>query len=170
MKSVIYIDAANILLSANNLDIQLDVFRLFQYLKDVFRSDKIVYFTGNFKSKQKYFQDIKDFGVEIVFKEIYNEENKAKANCDVEIAHRITYDIDHRLVERVILLSGDGDFVHLADFAQVQKIAFKSIAFDPKSCSRVIKKRSFLKVSYLVDVLQKVRQSSSNNEKPPTST
>ena len=164
-KTVVYIDAANIALSAQNLAFDLDILRLVQYLKDTQRTDEILYFTGKFKSRQAEFDALKDVGVELVYKEIYNEEHKAKANCDVEIAHRVTLDIVSGVVEKVVLLSGDGDFVHLYDYAKRKSIAVKVMAFDPKSCSKVIKRREFVNVSYLLEQGERIRK-----EKPPAST
>ncbi len=165
MKTIVYIDAANIILSAQNLRFDLDMLRLVQHLKDTHRTNEIVYFTGNFKSKRAEFEALRKVGTELVLKEIYNEENKAKANCDVEISHRITSDVLLDRVEKIVLLSGDGDFAHLCDFAFSKKVEIKVMAFDPGSCSRVIKKRQFTKISYLVELGKNITK-----EKPPAGT
>lgn len=164
-KTIIYIDAANILLSAKNIKLDLNIFKLINKLKDKYRSKKIIYFTGRFSSMEDFFVKLQSFGVDIVFKEIYNENNKQKANCDVEISHKFTYDIDHYLVNNIVLCSGDGDFAHILDFANSKKIPVKVIATDTKSCSRVIKRREFTRVSFITDFGNDVL-----NEKPPTST
>ncbi|MBI5004384.1 NYN domain-containing protein [Candidatus Kaiserbacteria bacterium] len=164
-ETIIYIDAANIILSAQNLDFDLDIFKLIQHLKDSFRSAHIVYFTGNFKSKQEEFLALEQMEVEMVYKEIYNEHNKSKANCDVEISHRMTSDLLLGTAEKIVLLSGDGDFACLCDFAQSKDITIKVMAFDPVSCSRVIKRRQFAKVSYLVELGALITK-----EKPPAGT
>ena len=104
-------------------------------------------------------------GVELVYKEIYSEENKAKANCDVEIAHRMTSDVLLGVVDGIVLLSGDGDFACLCDFARSKNISIRVMAFDPKSCSRVIKQRQFTRVSYLVELGALITK-----EKPPAGT
>lgn len=163
--TIVYIDAANIILSAQNLEFDLDIFKLVQHLKDSFRSARIVYFTGNFKSKQEEFQALKRAGVEMVYKEIYNEQHKSKANCDVEISHQMTSDILLGAVGKVVLLSGDSDFACLCDFAQSKGIVIKVIAFDPTSCSRLIKRREFTRVSYLVELGALITK-----EKPPAGT
>jgi len=111
------------------------------------------------------FETIERAGTELVYKEIYNEENKAKANCDVEIAHRMTSDILLGVAERIVLVSGDGDFACLCDFAQSKNIPIRVMAFDPKSCSRVIKRRQFTRVSYLVELGALITK-----EKPPAGT
>ena len=165
LQTVVYVDAANIILSAQNLDFDLDIFKLVQHLKDSFRSAHIIYFTGNFKSKQEEFRALEQAGVELVYKEIYNEQHKSKANCDVEISHRMTSDVLLGTVDKVVLLSGDGDFACLCDFAQSKGVAVKVMAFDPVSCSRVIKRRQFTKVSYFIELGALILK-----EKPPAGT
>ena len=164
-ETIIYIDAANIILSAQNLAFDLDMFKLIQHLKDSYRASRIIYFTSNFKSKKAEFDTITDAGVEIVYKEIHNETNKTKANCDVEIAHRMTSDILLNTPAQVVLVSGDGDFACLCDFAQTKNIAIKVMAFGPTSCSRVIKKRGFTRLSFLVELNTLITK-----EKPPAGT
>ncbi len=163
--TVVYIDAANIILSAQNLDFDLEMFKLVRHLKDSFRSAHIMYFTGNFRSKREEFRALERAGVEMVYKEIYNEQHKSKANCDVEISHHITSDVLLGAVDKIVLLSGDGDFACLCDFAQSKSIAIKVMAFDPISCSRVIKRRQFTKISYLVELGALIKK-----EKPPAGT
>lgn len=174
--TIIYIDAANILLSSKSAGLDVDILKLIQKLKDKYRTEKVIYFTGDFKSMQESFDTLIEFGVEMVYKEIYNENSKTKANCDVEISHRITFDIENSLVTKVVLLSGDGDFVHIADYVNRNNLEIKIIAADPISCSRVIKKRQFISLSYLKDFGDSVLLSKDEllenfkNEKPPAST
>jgi len=164
-QTVVYIDAANIILSAKNCNIELDILKVVRHLQDSFRTERIIYFSGNFASMRNLFLELENSGIEMVYKEIYNENNKSKANCDVEISHRITCDMLLSQVEKIVVLSGDGDFVHLYDFANARDIAVKVIAFDPASCSRMVKKRQFTKVSYLIELGPKITK-----EKPPAST
>jgi uncharacterized LabA/DUF88 family protein len=106
---------------------------------------------------QAEFDSLRARGVELVFKEVYNEDVKVKANCDVEISHRITSDILQKKVEKIVVVSGDGDFASLYDFARAQQVEVKVIACEPVSCSRVIKRRAFAQVSYLSDVSDRIR-------------
>ncbi len=148
-KTVVYVDAANIILSCKNVNLKIDILKLIQKLRDKYRPIKIIYFTGKFKSMQIFFEAIKNLDVELVFKEIYNENNKTKANCDVEISHRVTYDVENNFVSEIILVTGDGDFVHIADYINRNNYKIKFVAAEPISCSRMIKKRQFITLSYL---------------------
>ena len=56
-KVAVYIDAANIIFSARNLDFDLDMLRLIQHLKDSLRPERIVYFTGKFQEHARRIRD-----------------------------------------------------------------------------------------------------------------
>ena len=165
MKSIVYIDASNIILSARNINFVLDILKLVTHLKDSLRADLVIYFSGRFSFMQDTFLKLQERGVELVYKEIYNENSKTKANCDVEITHRITSDILLNVVNKIILLTGDGDFAPLLDFANSKKIEARVMAMDPMSCSLMLKRRDYTNISYLVDLSDLIR-----NEKPPAST
>jgi uncharacterized LabA/DUF88 family protein len=164
-RTVVYIDAANIILAAKNIGFDLNIIRLVQHLKDSLRAELVIYFSGKFSFMMDTFMQLQQQGVELVYKEIYNENSKTKANCDVEITHRITSDIWTNKVDRVVLLSGDGDFAPLLDFAHSRNLLVKVMALDPSSCSVMLKKRAYTRISYLTDLGKLI-----TNEKPPAST
>jgi uncharacterized LabA/DUF88 family protein len=71
------------------------------------------YFNKSIK-QVRFYKKIEKFGYELFLKpvKIYFDEfgnKKRKANCDVEMAFNLTYHRD--LYDRVIVLSGDGDFL-----------------------------------------------------------
>lgn len=165
---VIYIDAANIVRSAERLGVDVDMCKLIRHLQDSHRTREILYFTANLRSKQREFRALARMSVKFVFKQIYNENGYNKANCDVEIAHRMTCDILLHPPRKIVLVSGDGDFACLCDFAHAKGIEVKVIAFDPSSCSRMIKLREFTKPSFLIDVRARIEKP--RYEKPPVGT
>lgn len=170
-KTTIYIDAANIIYSAKNLGTEIDILKLVNHLRDVYRHCHVTYFTGRFSNYQPLYADLHAAGVEIVFKEIYNEDSKLKANCDVEISHKITSDILLQKTEEIIVLSGDGDFVPLYDFAKSNNIRVRVLPYEPVSCSRMVKRRLFIRISYLIESRDKFEQKSeTTNEKRPATT
>lgn len=160
------------ILSAKNLKFDLDLLKLIQHLKDVYRPEKIIYFSADFSFMKEEFLDLENLGVEMIYKKIYSENNKTKANCDVEISSLITNDVDFNNVDKVILLSGDGDFAYILDFVNKQNKGIQVVAFDPVSCSRVLKWRGFAKISYLIDKANLLKKEvlTDKNEKPPAST
>jgi uncharacterized LabA/DUF88 family protein len=114
---IIYIDAANIILSSRDANFDLDLDLLFQYLYDKYRDCKIIFFIGDIK----YLDAIQ----EIILK--------------------------HN-VESVVLLSGDGDFVALTDYAKEMQKEVRCVSFAPVNTSIFIKQREYLKVMYLIQI------------------
>jgi uncharacterized LabA/DUF88 family protein len=149
---IIYIDAANIILSARDANFDLDPDLLFQHLYDKYRDCKIIFFIGDVK----YLDTIRDIilkhKIELIIKQTVKEGGKIKANCDVELANRLTVDVERNSVESIILLSGDGDFVALTDYARKMKKEVRCISFAPENTSIFIKQREYLKVMYLIQI------------------
>jgi uncharacterized LabA/DUF88 family protein len=174
MKIVVYIDAANIVLSARNLGFDIDIVRLARYIQDTFRPAHIIFFTGKISSLANEYAALCVRGVEVVFKEVYKEGTTVKANCDVDIAHRLTLDVQTEVTDSIILLSGDGDFVPVLDFARAKGAEVRVIAFDTMSCSRMIKRRMFTRVSFLVEAVARLAKESAGemptHENTPTTT
>lgn len=153
MKNIrIYIDAANIVLSARDVNFDLDMGLLFQYLCDKYRDCKITLFIGDVEYLQKIKETILKYGVELIVKQTVKEGGKIKANCDVELTNRMTIDIERAAVEYVVLLSGDGDFVALTDYAKEMGKRVKCISFAPANTSIFIKQRQYLNITYLIQI------------------
>ncbi len=167
-RAYIFIDASNLFYGGEkSLGWKVDYKKLFQYLKDKYSADKVLYFGGvethslhyNYlkndtvpieklekylveviKSKGKkmneaalliigrhlqrvrFYIKLKKFGYELYLKpvKLYEQEDgstKRKANCDVEMAFYLMKEKDN--FDRVVVLSGDGDFLpvlkHLRD-------------------------------------------------------
>ncbi len=147
-----YIDAANIILSAQGIDFDLDLNLLFQYLYDKYRNCKIVFFVGDVEYLKTIVNIITEHGVELVVKQTVREGGKIKANCDVELTNRITVDVERNIVQKVIIMSGDGDFVALTDYVRYMGKCVLCISVTPKNTSIFIKHRSYLRIMYLIQV------------------
>lgn len=153
-RNTIYIDAANLILGSKNfIPTTYDIFYLLVYLKDKYRAQRCVYFTGKFNEYEIDYEFLRVLGVEIVFKKLYRQDEKTKANCDVEISHRITLDIKDDLVDKVILVSGDGDFAPLLDYVISNKKEANLFAISRKSTAYILAQRKFLKMVYLEDIV-----------------
>jgi uncharacterized LabA/DUF88 family protein len=73
-------------------------------------------------------------------------------NCDVELTNRITVDVERNIVQKVIIMSGDGDFVALTDYVRYMGKCVLCISVTPKNTSIFIKHRSYLRIMYLIQV------------------
>lgn len=152
LKTRIYIDASNIILSLRELGHKVDFLKLQVYLRDRFRTDEIYYFTPNLKGLEEDLKKLEEKNFKVIKKEIYFYQNKIKANCDVEISHYITSHIKDKLVDKIVLLSGDGDFSLLLDYAKENKIEFDVLAATTKSTGKFMRKRYFPKVYFLTEI------------------
>ena len=159
---IAYIDASNIILSARRAGLDLDLLRLRQYILDKYRTNEIYYFTPNLKSTKDENEALIKAGFKIVFKEIYYENSNTKANCDVEISHYITKHIENNQVSKLILLSGDGDFSMLLDYANTNEIKVEVLSTDVKSTSYILKKKKYMILKYLVELGDKIEKSPAN--------
>lgn len=149
---IIYIDAANIILSARDANFDLDLGLLFQHLYDKYRDSKIIFFIGDVKYLGTIQEIILKHNVELIIKQTVKEGGKIKANCDVELANRMTIDVERNNVESIVLLSGDGDFVALTDYEKEMQKEVRCVSFSPANTSIFIKQRDYLKVMYLIQI------------------
>lgn len=154
MKTNIYIDAANIILSARDQGLDFNMIKLVLYLKEKYRADRIIYFTARFDAHEQLYLDLYKNEVEIVFKQSYRENNKLKANCDVEIAHRITLDVENNNIQAIILTSGDGDFASLLDYAKSKLEMVRCFCVHPKNTSMMLKERDYLEIIYMIQIIE----------------
>ncbi len=90
--------------------------------------------------------------IELIVKQTVKEGGKIKANCDVELSNRLTIDVERKIVHKIVLLSGDGDFVALTDYAKDMGIKVSCVAVSPLNTSIFIKQRSYLNLMYLLQV------------------
>ncbi len=162
---IAYVDASNIILSARRAEIDIDFLRLKIYLEDKYDVEKVYYFTPNLKSTKDENNALINAGFEVVFKEIYHENDKTKANCDVEISHYITKHIENKMVSGMVLLSGDGDFFILLEYAKINNVSLDIVSTDPQSTSKLLKRRFYNKITFLIDIKDRLEK-----EKPPTNT
>lgn len=164
IKNYIYVDAANILMAFKDKDI--NILSALTFLSEKHKHSDKKYFSGYFSDDIELYKNVERLGYAAIYKKIYNEAYKIKANCDVEIAHAITKDLlCCPNLETLILVTGDGDFNHLIDYALLKKKTVIVYAADPLSCSKVFKRRNDIKLTYLIDMKEKFR-----NEKPPLGT
>jgi uncharacterized LabA/DUF88 family protein len=154
----IYIDMANMAAEYKNKNIEIDFSRLFIFLKNKYKSDNIYIFTG-YMEKYKYLYDQNiSIGFNYIFKDaVFNkDENKIKANCDVDIAINGTIDTVEKNLSEAILISSDGDFASLVKFWKDRGVQVKILSpVDPNRCSYLLKKDNN-SVSYMFQILSKI--------------
>ena len=156
-KTNIYIDMANLYAECRRKDIVLNFESMFNWLKDKYKSDHIYIFTGYLEKYVNHYYANEAIGYKYVFKEaVFNiDENKIKANCDVDIAIHGTLDTIENNLKKALLISSDGDFLSLLKFwiSREVKVAILSPA-DPNKCSYLLKKDN-IPITYLKQVIDR---------------
>jgi len=153
----LYIDAANLIMTARTFGLVYNIYWLLEYFKFRYKVNRCVYFTGRLETLKEDYMLLESQGVEIIFKEIYREEDgKTKANCDVEIAHRVTLDIEYNKVDKVILISGDGDFLSLLNHVQEKSKEVKLVGVHKRTTSRLYKEGMLFDLTYLTQIMEEI--------------
>lgn len=127
MTTCSFIDASNIIYGTRDEGWKVDFRKLYKYLRERYECWKIYYFAGEEKNnlKQKrFYRLLGKIGYELILKpvKIYRQNRHLvrKANCDVDLTFYAMRDLDK--FQRVIFLSGDGDFeILLAHFLKLRK-------------------------------------------------
>lgn len=120
---------------------KLDFKKFRKYLSDKFRVKKAFLFIGYIKQNQRLYNQLRSYGYELIFKPtVKDNQGKPKGNVDAELivwAMRFVYE---KTCDKVIIVSGDGDFAVLADFLLEKNKLLNFIVPNYKSMSILIKK------------------------------
>ena len=116
LKTFAFIDASNIIYGTRDEGWKVDFRKLFGYLTERYRCNKVYYFGGIEKDNHKqaeFYEILKKVGFCLVLKpvKIYRQLDGStvrKANCDVDLTFYAMRDKEK--FKRIIFFSGDGDF------------------------------------------------------------
>jgi len=158
-----YIDAANLHKGIGEFGWKLDYVRFRIWLKEKYKVDKAYLFIGLIPKYKTLYTFLQEAGFTLIFKETtYDNDGKAKGNCDADLVLRVVRDFYENKNSGVILVTGDGDFASLAQFL-LEKNKLKSIlALNNRKCS-ILLKRTGAKITYL----KEFRTILAENEKAP---
>lgn len=143
MKTYAFIDASNIIYGTRDEGWKVDFKKLFKYLKERFKCQKIYYFAGKDDKnpkQQKFYKLLDRIGYILILKpvKIYKQEGGGlvrKANCDVDLTFYAMRDM--KKYERAIFFSGDGDFLILFDYLLKQKKKISVIANGKRTAKEI---------------------------------
>lgn len=141
---------------------KLDFKKFRGYLADKFRVQKAFLFIGFIPQNRKLYHHLRSSGYDLVFKStIKDKQGKHKGNVDAELIVWTMKYIYEKTCDRVIIVSGDGDFSVLADFLLDKNKLLKFIAPNYKTMSILIKKTFIRKrklnlLSFLNDEKEKL--------------
>ena len=134
MKNLAFIDGQNLHLGTSENGWKVNFKRLRVYLKENYNVDEAYYFLGYISEKeQDLYNNLQKAGYIIIFKS-HNEEliAKKKGNVDTDIVFEVMRNlIDNKDFERIVLISGDGDYKKMVEYL-IKKDKFSKILFPNK--------------------------------------
>ena len=156
---------ANLSAECRFKNISINMQSLYVWLHDKYKANSVYICTGYLEKYKEEYEQNKYIGYTYIFKEaVYNkDEQKIKANCDVDIAiHGTVHTLEDNL-HTAILISSDGDFASLIKFWQERGVIAKVISpAEPDRCSYLLKKNA--PVTYLGQVLHRFINEKALNE------
>lgn len=171
LNNVACIDGANLHNGIKQLDWKFDYARFRVWLREKYGIKQAYLFLGlvpKYRDLYKYLQEI---GYTLIFKEvIFDDEGKAKGNCDADIVVQAMQDAYENKFNTSILVSSDGDFAPLVKFLiNKNKIDTVISPYETKKCS-VLLKRTNVKIAYITDqrsVLETQKEKAPDGDKTP---
>ena len=101
MKTFTFVDTQNLLKTFEANSWILDYSKLFDYIKNDLKSEKVILFFGYNNKNKKLYQELENIGYELVFRPMYN----GKANVDNDI---VLHAVDRlNKYDAFILISND---------------------------------------------------------------
>ena len=140
-KNIAFVDGQNLHLgtTGDNWKIDLNKFRI--YLKDRYKVSEAYYFLGYFSIQQEsLYNNLKQAGFIVLFKDhdVRLIASK-KGNVDSDIVFEAMRNVvDNKDFDRVVLVSGDGDYKKLVDYL-IKKVKFRKLLFPNRRASSLYK-------------------------------
>ncbi len=129
--NIAFIDGQNLHLGTTQENWKIDLKKLRIYLKDKYHITEAYYFLGYIsEAEQGLYDNLHKSGFVVLFKE-HNlvVKSKKKGNVDTDIVFEIMKNlVDNKDFNKIILISGDGDYKKLVDYL-IKKDRFKKILF-----------------------------------------
>jgi len=156
MKNYAFIDGQNLHLGTLADNWQVDFHKLRIYLKDKYHVEKAYYFLWYVKAENRYlYTNLQEAGFIVVFKE---QKETMTSNKKGNIDSDMIFHIMEKLIEewdsfeKIVLISGDGDFKILVDYL-VKKDRLGKILFpNKKFTSSLYKSLPLIYKDFLVNV------------------
>ena len=133
-----FIDAQNLYKNtkANRWAVDLRKFR--RYLWEKYKVKKAYYFLGfHLEGNQRVYDNIRKAGFTLVFRKHSPElTSSKKGNVDTDIVFTVMSALlDDRTMDRVVLVSGDGDYYKMVHYLIKKKRFLKLLTIDRRSTS-----------------------------------
>lgn len=167
MKNIAFIDGQNLHLGTSENNWKVDFRKLSIYLKENYDVSQAYYFLGYVSTtEQDLYKNIRKAGFIILFKE-HGEDllAKKKGNVDTDIVFEIMKTlIEDKDFNKIILVSGDGDYKKLVDYL-IKKDKFLKILFPNSKASSLYKKLGSEFYDYLISIKTYIEYKNKTKEK-----
>ncbi len=153
MKNIAFIDGQNLYLGTAEDNWSIDHKRLRIYLRDKYSVDEAYYFLGyTSENGQELYNNLQKAGFIVIFKKHHELlEGKKKGNVDTDIVFEIMKSLIEEDFDKVVLVSGDGDYKKVVDYL-IKKNKFEKILFpNQRFASSLYKKMTAKYYSHLGD-------------------
>lgn len=148
MNNIAFIDGQNLHMGTKYAEDpwNLDFVKFSVYLKEKYKVNKAYYFLGFINTgNQDFYNEIQQAGFVLIFKK-HNMEmmSKKKGNVDSDVIFLIMKKLYLReKFDKIVLVSGDGDYKNLVDFLIQQKKFHKILFPNIKFASSLYKKLEY---------------------------
>lgn len=167
MKTHVYIDGTNLYKSAHELGFEIDYKKMYGWLCQKYRPDRIYLFLGFVERMTHLYDYLKICGYVVELKKtVYFGTYKIKGNCDTEMVLKIMIDLYKHQVGKFILVTGDGDFKCVIDHIIESGKQFHIVAPNEKRCS-ILLKHFYEHITYLNTLYHKFSYAKSYKKETP---
>lgn len=150
--NIAFIDGQNLHLGTKEEGWKVDVTKFRVYLKEKYKVKEAYYFLGYVSEEQEeLYNKLQKAGFIIIFKEHhFSSVGKKKGNVDSDIIFEMMKNlIDRNDFQKIVLVSGDGDYKKVVDYL-IKKDKFEKILFpNRKFASSLYKKLTVKYFDYL---------------------
>ncbi len=140
MKTVAYIDGANLHQGSKGLGWLLDYARFRVWLREKYKVETAYLFIGLIPKNKDLYTALQEAGYILIYKEVtYDGNGKVKGNCDADLVLKVTSDFYEEHFDQAILVSSDGDYAGLVEFIN-KKGKFRTLISPSNNCSFLLRK------------------------------
>jgi hypothetical protein len=150
LKTIAYIDGANLHKGIKSLGWKLDYARFRVWLSHRYGIGLAYLFIGLIPRYKDLYTHLQKSGFTLVYKEvIYDEDGKAKGNCDADLITQAMRDSYEGTAEQAVLVSSDGDYTPLVKFLLEKKQLRTILSPAPVEKCSVLLKRTGAAIAYI---------------------
>ena len=156
VRSIVYIDGANLYKGSLELNKKINYKKLNGWLRQKYNANQIYLFLGLIPKYAKLYKSLQEFGYILIFKDtVVNGKMEIKGNCDAELVLKVSSDFYESKTNNFVIVSGDGDFGCLVNFLIERNQKVSVLSPDKEKCSFLLRKTK-AKIIFLNDHYHKI--------------